>query len=486
MADGQTVVGNSDAVGEVDVGRPDLQGMLADLRQGFRRQAAPSLKERKAWLTTLKALLQTHKERMCAAVAQDFGTRSEVETIGAELMLVDSSIDYLLEHLGTFMATEQRHVGVLFAPAWAEVRYQPKGVIGVISPWNYPLQLALVPLATALAAGNRVFVKPSELTPHTSALLEEMLHGAFPADLVRVVQGGPDVGAAFSALPFDHLLYTGSTAVGRLVMQAAAKNLTPVTLELGGKSPAIVHRDANLQNAVERILFGKCLNAGQTCIAVDYVLVPRDKEEAFVKAALAQLQAFFGSALATNPDYTSIINDRHRARLEQLVEDARAKGARVTVFDPGQEAFDAQGKLPPTLLQGVDDTMEVMREEIFGPLLPIVPYDSLDEALQFVNARPRPLALYYFDTNRGRIDHVLQQTHAGGVAINDTLLHVAQDDMPFGGIGPSGMGAYHGREGFLTFSHAKSVFHQRRVRFTQLFNPPYGRGVRTLLKVVFG
>jgi coniferyl-aldehyde dehydrogenase len=464
----------------------ELQSTFTTLQQGFARQRAPSAAQRRAWLTTARALLLDHRERLCAAVDEDFGGRSPIETLGAEIMVSDGAIAYLLEHLEDFMAPERRSVGTLFAPAWAEVRHQPKGVVGVIGPWNYPVQLAFVPLVTALAAGNRVFLKPSELTPRTSALLTELLHGAFPEDLVRVVVGGAEVGQAFSALPFDHLFFTGSTAVGRHVMRAAAENLTPVTLELGGKSPAIVHRDASLGNAVERIAFAKCLNAGQTCIAVDYALVPRERVDAFVNAYREQVSAFFPSGLASNPDYTAIVNARHRERLEGLLADAEAKGATVVPLGPTEDALAASGKLPPTLVLDADPSMDILQEEIFGPVLPIVPYDTLDDAIAWVNDRPRPLALYYFDTDRGRADHVLAQTHAGGACINDTLLHIAQDDLPFGGIGASGLGAYHGREGFLTFSHAKAVFHQRRVRFTKLFNPPYGRTIRTILRAVLG
>ncbi|MCA9571109.1 MAG: aldehyde dehydrogenase family protein, partial [Myxococcales bacterium] len=268
------------------------------------------------------------------------------------------------------------------------------------------------------------------------------------------------------------------------VMRAAAENLTPVTLELGGKSPAIVHRKADLKHAVQRIVFAKVLNAGQTCIAVDYAMVPRELEGRFVELVNAQLDAFLGGRVADNPDFTSIITDRHRARLEQLVADAVAKGARITRY--GSDDPASAGKVAPTILQGVDDTMDVMREEIFGPLLPVVPYDTLEQALAWVNARPRPLALYYFDRDERRIDQVLTGTHAGGVCVNDTLLHGAQEDIPFGGVGESGMGAYHGREGFLSLSHAKAVFHQRRIRLTWLFNPPYGQAVRTILKAVVG
>ncbi|MEZ4319513.1 MAG: coniferyl aldehyde dehydrogenase [Myxococcota bacterium] len=462
-----------------------LQAALDEQRAAFARQPNPTAAERDRWLATLLSVVLDHKQRFVEAISADFGNRSAHETLGAEVMVTAAGIRYLRQHLKEWMAVEPRHISLLFAPARGEVRYQPKGVIGVISPWNYPLQLALVPVATALAAGNRVLLKPSELSPATSALMQELLHAAFPRDLVQVVTGGPDVGAAFAGLKLDHLMYTGSTHVGRLVMLAAAQNLVPVTLELGGKSPAIVHPDAPFKVAVERVAFGKVLNAGQTCVAPDYALVPRAMEARFVDALAARFAEMLPT-LATNRDYTSIINERHRARVAGLVEDARAKGARVREVNPASEDLTGSGKVAPTILQGVSDDMEVMHEEIFGPVLPVVPYDTLDDAIAYVNARPRPLALYYFDTNAGRVDKVMSATHSGGACVNDVALHVGQDDLPFGGIGPSGLGAYHGREGFLAFSHAKSVFHQRRLRLTQLFNPPYGATIDAILKVLVG
>ena len=460
-----------------------LESALEASRAAFDRNRDPSYRERREWLKTLRALLLDNKQRFIDAISSDFGNRSAHETLGAEVLVSDGAIKYMLHHLKDWMQAEPRHTALTFAPARVEVRYQPKGVVGVISPWNYPLQLAIVPIATALAAGNRVLLKPSELTPATSDLLADALHGAFPADLVQVLTGGPEVGAAFSSLKFDHLVYTGSTHVGRLVMKAAAENLVPVTLELGGKSPAIVHPGAAFDQAVERIAFGKVLNAGQTCVATDYVLVPRQLEDQLVTALQKQIQSFLPT-LRDNQDYTSIINERHHARIQSLVDDAVAKGAKATSINAAGEDLGGTRKIAPTLLQNVSDDMVVMQDEIFGPVLPIVPYDTLEDAIRYVNDRPRPLALYYFDTNAGRIDRVIRQTHSGGVGVNEVALHVAQDDIPFGGIGPSGMGAYHGREGFVSLSHAKAVMHQRRVRFVQLFNPPYGRTVDTLLNLL--
>jgi coniferyl-aldehyde dehydrogenase len=349
---------------------------------------------------------------------------------------------------------------------------QPLGVVGIIVPWNYPLFLAVSPLAAALAAGNRAMIKMSEFTPRTGALLASLVQRYFPQGEVAVVLGDADAGAAFARLPFDHLLFTGSTVVGRHIMHAAADNLTPVTLELGGKSPAIVGPDCSLAKAAERIAVGKLMNAGQTCIAPDYALVPAGQEPAFV-AALRAVVAKMYPRIDDTPDYSAIINARHFQRLAGYLADAQAQGARLEPLSAGT-ADETRRHLPPLALLGVTDSMRVMQEEIFGPLLPILPYRTFDEALAYVNAHPRPLALYLFDEDKIRIERTLHGTVAGGVTINDTLLHIAQENLPFGGVGPSGMGHYHGKEGFLTFSKQKPVFFQSRLNGMGLFNPPFG------------
>ena len=378
------------------------------------------------------------------------------------------------------MKPSRRSVGLAFQPASARVLYQPLGVVGIIVPWNYPLYLAIGPLIGALAAGNRVMLKMSESTPATGQLLKDLLAQVFTEDQVAVVLGEADVGIAFSRLPFDHLLFTGSTSIGRQVMRAAADNLTPVTLELGGKSPAIVSASVPLEDAAERIAFGKTLNAGQTCVAPDYVLVPKDRLEGFVEAYRQVIQRFYPQ-LSDNPDYTSIINPRQYARLQDYLDDAQARGARLLpLFEQGQDR-----RMPHYLLLDVTDGMRVMQGEIFGPLLPVVPYDDLQQALAYVNARPRPLALYYFGYDKAEQQAVLENTHSGGVCLNDTLLHVAQDDLPFGGVGPSGMGHYHGHEGFLTFSKAKGVFVKQRFNAARMIYPPYGKALQKLVYRLF-
>ena len=404
----------------------------------------------------------------------------------AEVVPSLTLIEHTAKHLGSWMAPERRPTAITFWLGHNRIHYQPKGVVLIIAPWNYPLQLAIIPLATALAAGNRVILKPSELTPTTSALLKHHLEAALGPDVVTVATGGADIAANLSALPFDHILFTGSTAVGAKVMAAAAGNLTPVTLELGGKSPTILHEAADLPVAAARIARGKLMNAGQTCIAPDYALVPRARVNDFVVEYAAAAAQFYPKII-DNTQYTSIVSDRHFERLAGLLRDARNHGARATIIDPAGELPSSEAtssntrKIAPVVLTDVTDDMGIMQEEIFGPILPVRAYDTLDEAIAYVNGRPRPLALYYFDTDKARIQHVLERTTSGGASVNDTMLHIVQEDLPFGGIGPSGMGAYHGREGFLTFSHAKSTFYQGRFTLTGLVNPPYGSRFKSVM-----
>ncbi|MCQ4253141.1 coniferyl aldehyde dehydrogenase [Stutzerimonas stutzeri] len=458
----------------------DLEVLFAGQRSAFAAAPMPSEEDRVRWLDALRDVLVSNQPALIEAIAADFGQRSADETLLAEIMPSLHGIRYACRHLRRWMKPSRRRVGLAFQPASARVIYQPLGVVGIIVPWNYPLYLAIGPLIGALAAGNRVMLKMSESTPATGQLLKALLTQIFPENQVAVVLGDVEVGQAFARLPFDHLLFTGSTLIGREVMRAAAENLTPVTLELGGKSPAIVSASVPLADAAERIAFGKCMNAGQTCVAPDYVLVPRERVEGFVAAYREAVQRLYPS-LADNPDYTAIINARQQARLQDYLDDARGKGAHVMpLFAEAQ-----QRRMPHCLLLNTSDDMRVMQEEIFGPLLPIVPYGDLDEALAYINTRPRPLALYYFGYDRNEQQHVLQTTHSGGVCLNDTLLHVAQDDLPFGGIGPSGMGHYHGHEGFLTFSKAKGVFIKQRFNAARLIYPPYGKWWQKLIYALF-
>jgi acyl-CoA reductase-like NAD-dependent aldehyde dehydrogenase len=468
------------------IARPEADSSAAGLDARFRamhresRAGSPaSLAERREHLRALRRAIASHVAQFQEAVARDFGSRSHEETLVAEIIPALTTVREALRHVGGWMAPERRGTSVLFWPGRNEIRWQPKGVVLIVSPWNYPVSLAVGPLAAALAAGNRAILKPSEFTPATSDLLKRCLEGALGAERVTVATGGPEVAQALCRLPFDHILFTGSTAVGRKVMAAAAENLTPVTLELGGKSPAIVHPAYDLATAASRIARGKLMNAGQTCIAPDYVLVQEGAVDAFVRTYRDAAGRLY-PRLIGNRDYTSIVDRRHYDRLSALVADARERGARIAMVDPAAELAAGEigspdtRKIAPVVLTGVTDAMAIMQEEIFGPLLPIVGYRSLEDAIDYVRTRPRPLALYYFDSDRARIGRVLDLTVSGGVTVNDTIYHFAQESLPFGGIGPSGIGAYHGREGFRTFSHAKATFHQRRFALTDLLAPPYG------------
>jgi coniferyl-aldehyde dehydrogenase len=453
----------------------DLDRLFLLQRAAFARERYPDLRTRVDRLARLKSLVTQNEARFAAAVDSDFGDRSEHETRLAELYIVAAEIADAQANLPRWMRHERVGTPLHLQPGRARIERQPIGVAGIISPWNYPVQLALAPALGALAAGNRVLLKPSELTPATSALLQELVAASFGEDEFAVVLGDAQVGQAFTRLPFDHLFFTGSTAVGRHVARAAAENLTPVTLELGGKSPALFAPDADLALCAPRLMSGKLLNAGQTCIAPDYALVPGDRVDAFVAAARAAAARLYPS-YAANPDYTAIINERHFLRLTALIDDARAKGATVLPLAPAREAPDpASRKLPPVLIVGVDDTMAVMREEIFGPVLPVETYANIADAVAKINSRPHPLAFYYFGRDRTQCGNVLQQTLAGGVTVNDTLWHFAHKNLPFGGVGASGTGAYHGEATFLTFTHRKPVFVQPRFAAAKLLHPPYGK-----------
>jgi coniferyl-aldehyde dehydrogenase len=458
-----------------------LDALLRLQRAAFAKDMCPSAAVRRERLARLQALVENNEQAIVAAIGQDFGNRSTHESMLAEIFMTLSAIRHNASKLKGWMRT--RHVGtpLHMLPGSSRLMRQPLGVVGVIAPWNYPCQLSLVPAAAAIAAGNRVLIKPSELTPAFSALLAQLVAEAFEPAELAVVQGGVDIGQAFAALPFDHLFFTGSTSVGRIVAAAAARNLTPVTLELGGKSPALVDVSADIAVAAQRIAYGKLVNAGQTCVAPDYVLVPRGKEDDFIRHFTAAVDCMY-PAIAANPDYTSIISQRHYDRLQRLVRTAEADGARVITLDPGAEGSQpAMRKMLPTLLTRVNDDMDVMREEIFGPILPILSYDSSNEALAYINRHDHPLALYWFGSDSTERERVLASTLSGGVTVNDVLWHVAQENMPFGGVGASGSGSYHGEAGFLTFSKQKPVFRQAHLNAFGLFRPPYGKLFESLL-----
>ena len=453
-------------------------------REAFARERYPSLAMRRDRLRRLLDVTRRHEKAIVDAIGADFGSRSSHETRLAELLIVANGIRDALRDARRWMKPRRVATPLALVPGRGEILAQPLGVVGIIAPWNYPFQLAMVPATGALAAGNRVLVKPSEVTPRTSALMHELIASAFAEDEIAVVTGGADVGRAFAATKFDHLFFTGSTQVGRKVAQAAAEQLVPVTLELGGKSPALFASDADLDIAVPRFVAGKLFNAGQTCIAPDYALVPSSLRDDFVERVRATIEKFYPT-LAGNPDYTAIVSDAHYRRLRALVDDARARGATVLEINPRAETLaPSLRKLAPTLIVGAGDTMAVMREEIFGPLLPVETYETIDDAIARISARPSPLAFYYFGRGAAQRERVMRETLAGGVTVNDTLWHFGHEDLPFGGVGDSGIGAYHGERSFLTFSNEKSIFYQPRYAPARLLWPPYGRTFDSLLALL--
>jgi len=443
-----------------------LEDLFAKLAAAFAISPYPAAGERRENLTRLLRAVLAHQDELAIAIDHDFGGRSRDEVLFSEIYVAVNAIRHARSHVKQWMAPRRRQVGWPLQPAEAWVLPQPLGVVGIIVPWNYPVFLSIAPLAGALAAGNRVLLKPSEFTLETSALLGRIIASAFPPEMVAVVEGDASVGRAFAALPFQHLLFTGATAVGRDVMRAAAEHLTPVTLELGGKSPAIIAADANLDRAASDIVYGKMLNSGQTCIAPDYVLVPEALLRPFAAALGRAVERYYPGA-----QYTSIINERHFARLRGYLDEAGARG--VETITLGQ-APEGRG-LAPTLLINPGDDLKVMREEIFGPILPLKTYGGIDEAIHYINQHERPLALYLFANDRRIIERVLTHTVSGGVCINDTLLHIAAEDLPFGGVGASGMGHYHGQEGFDTFSKLKPVFRRRWLGLGRMLRPPHTR-----------
>ncbi|MFU8926277.1 coniferyl aldehyde dehydrogenase [Acinetobacter puyangensis] len=435
--------------------KTELNHILQRLRQALIEQGSPSLALRHDRLERAKKLLIEHKDALLDAIDQDFGHRSAYQGLASDILASVSALTDAQNSLAEWMKSET--VTAPFEGMKTEIQYQPLGVVGIISPWNFPLNLAFSPLAGVFAAGNRALLKPSELTPKTSALLAQLVSQYFDETELHVITGDAEVGAAFSALPFDHLIFTGSTNVGRSVMRAAAEKLVPVTLELGGKSPVVIQEDFDLNIAIERILTIKTFNAGQICISPDYVLLPKQQQAAFIEHAKIFTQSIF-STYFDNDDYTSIISEHHFQRLLKLIEDAKSKGATIISLNTDETIADtASRKIAPTLILDVHDDMLVMQEEIFGPLLPIKTYTSMEEAINYINAHPRPLAAYYFGQDKLAQQQFATQTTSGALVINDVMTHVLVENLPFGGVGASGIGAYHGIHGFRRFSHAKAV-----------------------------
>jgi coniferyl-aldehyde dehydrogenase len=460
--------------------------VLAKQKASFTAALPESLSVRSDRIDRAIALLIDHKDDFARAVSQDFGHRSIQQTLMTDIMPSVSALKHAKKHLASWSRGERRKptfpLGLLGAKA--EVVFQPKGVVGVVSPWNFPIGMVFVPMAGILAAGNRAMIKPSEFTEGVSDLMAALVPQYFDESEMAVFTGGTDVGVAFSKLAFDHLIFTGATSVGKHIMRAAADNLVPVTLELGGKSPTFIGKSANLAQAGERIALGKLMNAGQICLAPDYLLVAKDQEGAVIDSVAAGAAKLYPTLLA-NDDYTSVVNGRNRERLQSYLDDARAKGAELIEVNPAGEDFASSNgnKMPLTIIRNPSDDMKVMQEEIFGPILPVKTYTHIDEAIDYVNAHDRPLGLYYFGTDKSEEDRVLTRTISGGVTVNDVLFHNAMEDLPFGGVGPSGMGNYHGFDGFKTFSHAKAIYRQPKLDVAGLggFKPPYGAATHKTL-----
>jgi len=435
----------------------------------------------------LKSALLSFESQLLSAMKQDFGHRSEDDAKFGDILTTVLSANHAIRHIKHWMRPSKRHVAMLFQPAKAQVFYQPLGVVGIITPWNYPVFLALGPLITALSAGNRAIIKMSEYTPATNKVMKQLITSVFSAYKVAVVDGGAEVAAHFSSLKFDHLIFTGSTAVGRKVMSSAAKNLTPVTLELGGKSPVIIDENIDIELAAQRFLLAKTLNSGQTCVAPDYVLCPEEKIPQLMDALQKKFNQMYNH-ISDNADYSAIINDAQYNRLLSLIDDAKKKGATVKSLNEeniSQTQDTNIRKIPLTLITDINDEMSVMQEEIFGPLLPIIGYKNFQQTIDYINQRPKPLALYLMSFDKKTQQDVISQTKAGGVCINDAALHVAQDDLPFGGVGDSGMGHYHGHEGFLALSKAKPIFTRGRLNFSSMIAPPYGKKIHHIIYKLF-
>jgi coniferyl-aldehyde dehydrogenase len=458
--------------------KANMLSILNRQKQDYIKEGVVSAETRIDRLNRSINLLKKYGPELCDAMAADFGHRSLQQS---KLTDIDGSIAPLenaKKHIRRWMRPEKRKTmfPLNLLGSSSRVEYQPLGVVGCISPWNFPVQLTFAPLAGIFAAGNRTMIKPSEFTPQTSALMAKMFAEAYSEEEVAVFTGGPEVGSAFSTLPFDHLLFTGATSIAKHVMRAAAENLVPVTLELGGKSPVIIGENADMELTAANVMAGKTMNAGQICLAPDYVFVPESRADEFVAAAQASVKKMFKD-IKDNPDYTSIVNERHFDRLNGYIDDAKAKGASVIVLNPADEDFSQQEhhRIPPTIIMDPTDDMTVMQEEVFGPVLPVKRYSNIDEPIQYINDHPRPLGLYYFGQDSTQERKVLDRTTSGGVTVNDVIMHITQEDLPFGGVGPSGMGSYHGYDGFKNFSHAKAVFSQSKTvsKLAAAMRPPY-------------
>ena len=462
----------------------EMENILKLQKKLHIEEGPASIELRKDRLNRCIAMLKEYNEEILDALQKDFGNRDPKASFFSEIVSTIGVLEHALKNIDKCTKDEKRPSNVNqpffirlmmgFLGSKSYIKYQPLGTVGVISPWNFPVNLVLAPLAGIFAAGNRTMIKPSELTPATSEITKKMFEAYFDKSEAAVFTGDAEVGAAFSALPFDHLLFTGGTQIGKKVMKAASENLVPVTLELGGKSPVIVDEDANLSEVAKKVMRGKTMNAGQICLAPDYLMLPKGKSKEFANASSEVIGEMFED-LKYNEDYTSVINERHYERINELVADAKEKGAEVLEINPADEDFEQQElhKIPPTLVLNPTDDMKIMQEEIFGPVLPVKEYDDFNETVSYVNSKERPLGLYLFSKDKDKEKKVLENTTSGGVTLNDVIWHIGQEELPFGGVGPSGTGSYHGHDGFKEFSHAKAVYKQFSADLMAQMMPPY-------------
>jgi coniferyl-aldehyde dehydrogenase len=464
----------------------ELQAVLDNQRAAFKAEGPVALETRIDRIDRCIALLVDNQQAICEAVNKDFGCRSKFPTLMMDVMNSVGSLKFVKKNLKKWMKPEKRtpFMPMNFLGAKAYIKYQPKGVVGIMTPWNVPVNMIFSPLADVLGAGNRAMIKPSEFTPHTAEVMQRLFAQYFEESEVTVVTGGPEVGAAFSSLQLDHIIFTGATTIGRLVMKAAAENMVPVTLELGGKSPVVVSEQVDINKAAETLISGKAMNGGQLCVSPDYCFVPQSKLEAFIKRCRDTIAGQFPTVQG-NDDFVACINERHFDRVKAYIDEARERGARIVPLCPEGEEFSSreEHKIALHLIVDPDDDLACMQDEIFGAVLNIKTYSDLGPVLEFINDRERPLALYYFGDNKAEEQRVIDETISGGVSINNVAMHVACDDLPFGGVGHSGIGNYRGRDGFRTFSHARGVYREGWVNMAKLAGtlPPYGEKLANML-----
>jgi len=466
----------------------DMQSVLESQKKHFIKEGSPSIELRVDRLNRLKSLIMDNRYDLVDALNEDYGNRSKNTSIMTDAYSIIPDINNAIKNIKQWTSPKKRSSNFPFGLLGAKsyVRHEPLGTVGMISPWNFPVNLTFKPLAAIFAAGNQVMHKPSELTPLTASLIKELCDKAYDENEFATFLGGPEVGEAFTKLHFDHLLYTGSGNIGKHVMQSASQNLVPVTLELGGKSPVVIGKSADMKVSAKRIMFGKTLNAGQICLAPDYVIVHKDKKEEFISEAEIAIKDFYPT-IKDNDDYSSIINERHFNRINSLIQDAKDKGAHINEINPSNEDFSQQQfyKIPPTIVTNTSDDMKIMNEEIFGPVLPVIEFDDLDDALSTINSKDRPLGLYYFGTDKSEESQIMNKTSSGGVTINNVVGHIQQKDLPFGGVGPSGMGRYQSYDGFKNFSNPRAFYKDVGFKFDKLFDgirPPYTKSIESLLK----